>query len=71
MTVDDTPPIMSVEKAGELVGMSQRSAYPAAAPGELPKIRLGRRLLIPTARLFDPFDPSDGRLVLSAAECLA
>jgi excisionase family DNA binding protein len=47
------PPTISVEEAGELLGISRRSAYRAASTGELPVLRLGRRLLVPTARLLE------------------
>jgi excisionase family DNA binding protein len=44
---------MNVEEAGEMLGISRRSAYRAAANGELPALRIGRRLLVPTAQLLD------------------
>jgi excisionase family DNA binding protein len=47
------PPTLSVEQASQLVGISKRSAYRAAATGELPTFKVGRRLLVPTARLLD------------------
>jgi excisionase family DNA binding protein len=53
MTLKDLPPTITVEQAGEVLGISRRSAYRAATTGELPTIKLGRRLLVPTARLFD------------------
>ncbi|MDP8932529.1 MAG: helix-turn-helix domain-containing protein [Actinomycetota bacterium] len=43
---------MTVEQAGQLLGISRRSAYRAAAAGDIPTIRLGRRILVPTARLY-------------------
>ncbi|MDP8927835.1 MAG: helix-turn-helix domain-containing protein [Actinomycetota bacterium] len=42
---------MAVEQAGALLGISRRSAYRAAAAGHIPTIRLGRRILVPTASL--------------------
>jgi excisionase family DNA binding protein len=51
MAIQDLPPTISVEEAGEILGVSRRSAYRAAENGELPTLRLGRRLLVPTARL--------------------
>lgn len=47
------PATITVEQAGELLGISRRSAYRAAAAGELPTFKVGRRLLVPTARLLD------------------
>lgn len=42
-------PTMSVEEAGELLGISRCSAYRAASTGELPTIKVGKRLRVPTA----------------------
>lgn len=52
-TLQELPPTVTVEQAGEVLGISRRSAYRAAGAGELPTIRVGRRLLVPTARLLD------------------
>lgn len=38
---------MSVEEAGEVLGISRSSAFQAAANGQLPVIRIGKRLLVP------------------------
>lgn len=38
---------LSVEEAGEVLGISRSSAFQAAANGELPVIRIGKRLLVP------------------------
>ncbi len=46
------PQTMSVEQAGRLLGISRRSAYRAVAGGHLPVIRLGRRMLVPTHKLY-------------------
>jgi excisionase family DNA binding protein len=43
----------SVEEAALLLGISRNSAYEAARKGEIPTIRLGRRILIPVSRLED------------------
>lgn len=48
---------ITVEEAGRQLGLSRNSAYQAAGRGEIPTIRMGRRLLVPLAafeRLFDP-----------------
>jgi excisionase family DNA binding protein len=49
--LNDLPPTVSVTDAATILGISRRSAYRAAAAGQLPTIQLGRRLLVPTARL--------------------
>ena len=58
MELDELPPTLSVEQAGDLLGISRRSAYRAASRGELPTLRLGRRLLVPTARLLSLIGPA-------------
>jgi excisionase family DNA binding protein len=42
---------ISVEDAGKILGYSRNSAYEAAKTGELPTIRLGRKLRVPRAAL--------------------
>ena len=49
----DLPPLLSVEQACELLGVSRSAGYRAAATGDLPTVRWGRRLYIPTARLLE------------------
>jgi len=41
----------SVPEAAEILGISRSSAFQAAAKGQLPVIRLGKRLLVPRAAL--------------------
>ena len=49
MRTAEPPLTMSVEEAGRLLGISRKSAYKAAASGELPTVRFGRRLLVPAS----------------------
>lgn len=42
---------LTVEEAAETLGISRNSAYTLAKSGELPTIRLGRRLLVPKRAL--------------------
>jgi hypothetical protein len=42
------PPTISVPEAGRLLGLSRNGAYAAASRGEIPVIRLGRKLVVPT-----------------------
>jgi len=37
---------LTVEEAGRLLGIGRNSAYEAAQRGEIPTLRLGRRLLV-------------------------
>jgi excisionase family DNA binding protein len=47
------PLTMTVEEAAKLLGVSRGLAYHAARTGDLPTIRLGRRLLVPRWRLLE------------------
>ncbi len=52
---------ISLDDAGRRLGISRNSAYKAAGRGDIPTIRIGRRLLVPRAafeRLFDPPPPA-------------
>lgn len=40
-----------VEEAGRLLGLGRGASYEAAKRGEIPTIRIGRRLLVPKAAL--------------------
>lgn len=42
---------VTVEEAAALLGISRGSAYTAVANGELPVLRVGRRLLVPRLAL--------------------
>ena len=49
----DLPPLLIVKQACELLGVSRSAGYRAAATGDLPTLRWGRRLYVPTARLLE------------------
>jgi excisionase family DNA binding protein len=47
----DERPTLTVSETGRILGLSRQSAYNAVTAGEIPTIRLGRRLVVPTAAL--------------------
>jgi excisionase family DNA binding protein len=47
------PAIISIEQAGELLGLRRSAAYEAAKRGEIPVLKFGRRRLVPTAKVLD------------------
>ncbi len=47
---------LSVEEAGALLGISRDLAYDLVARGELPSVRLGRRLVVPRRALEEALD---------------
>jgi excisionase family DNA binding protein len=42
---------LSVEAAGEALGLGRSASYDAVRRGDIPVIRIGRRLLVPVPRL--------------------
>jgi excisionase family DNA binding protein len=50
---------LSVEEAAEARGISRALAYEAVQRGEIPSIRIGKRILIPKARLNDLLAPPE------------
>lgn len=55
---------ITVPEAGRMLGIGRDAAYAAAARGEIPTLKLGRRLVVPLPRLLDLVgaapDMSDG-----------
>ena len=53
---------VTVERAASILGIGRSSAYALARSGELPTLRLGRRLVVPVAglrRLLGETSPED------------
>jgi excisionase family DNA binding protein len=42
---------VTIEEAGRELGISRNGAYEAAKRGEIPTIKIGRRILVPRAAL--------------------
>jgi excisionase family DNA binding protein len=51
---------LTVEQAAELLGISRGLAYEAVRAGDIPSIRIGRRVLIPRTRLLELLGESNG-----------
>ncbi len=43
--------VLTVPEAGKLLGIGRNSAYEAARNGEIPVVRIGKRLLVPVVAL--------------------
>jgi len=48
---DDLPPILTVEQTAKVLGISRGLAFAAVRAGDIPSIRIGRRILVPRDRL--------------------
>ena len=48
---DLVPIVLDVPAAGRLLGLGKNATYQAIAPGQLPSLRIGRRVLVPRDRL--------------------
>jgi excisionase family DNA binding protein len=46
-----TEPTVTVDRAGDVLGISRSTALRKVNSGEIPSIRMGRRILIPSAKL--------------------
>lgn len=44
-----TPAAVSLEETARILGIGRSSAYRLARTGEIPTVRLGKRLVVPTA----------------------
>lgn len=51
---------LTVAEAASLLRIGKNTAYAAVHNGEIPSLKIGGRLLIPTARLLKLIDPDDG-----------
>jgi excisionase family DNA binding protein len=55
MSIDLAPPpsrlTYTVEEAADLIGVGRSAAYAAVRAGEIPSVRVGRRLLVPKCAL--------------------
>jgi excisionase family DNA binding protein len=54
--MDDTRLTLTVEEAAQLLGISRALGYELVARGELPHVRLGRRIVVPRRALDDLLD---------------
>jgi len=52
---DPLPVTLTVEEAAHVLRIGRNSAYDAIARGDLPSVRIGGRVLIPSARLLALF----------------
>jgi excisionase family DNA binding protein len=52
-------PTVSVDRAAKILGIGRASCYKAITAGELPSIRIGKRIVVPTAVLQRLLDPAD------------
>ncbi|MDP9236715.1 MAG: helix-turn-helix domain-containing protein [Chloroflexota bacterium] len=51
MDITSLPPTLTIEECALVLRLSRGSAYEAARTGQIPTIRIGRRLLVPRAKL--------------------
>ncbi|HEV2890461.1 MAG TPA: helix-turn-helix domain-containing protein [Frankiaceae bacterium] len=51
MTIDDLPEVLTIDETARFLRISRGLAFTAARRGEIPAVRVGRRLLVPRVRL--------------------
>lgn len=59
---------ISVPETAALLGVSRNSAYEAARRGEIPVLEIGRRLVVPVARLLDLLGIEQATAVAGSSE---
>jgi excisionase family DNA binding protein len=64
----DSPLVMSVTEAAEVLGISRGLAYELARTRRLPSVRLGRRLVVPRAALLSWLEESSGYQAVAPAD---
>lgn len=58
MTLDDTSPlVLTVPEAAALLRIGRSAAYEACRCGDIPSVRLGRKIRVPRAALLALIDP--------------
>lgn len=58
----DQPLTVTVEQAGKVLGISRSTAYELARTGDIPTLRLGRRIVVPVAKLADALAVTPGEV---------
>lgn len=56
-----TPATMTVDEAARLLGVGRNLAYQAVREGQLPAIRLGKRIVIPRAAVLAMLEGGHGK----------
>ena len=51
VTFVDEKQVLTVEEAGKVLGLGRASSYQAVSRGDIPTIKIGRRLLVPIKAL--------------------
>ena len=62
----NSPLVMSVTEAAEVLGISRGLAYELVRTRQLPSVRLGRRLVVPRAALLSWLAESSGYQIVAA-----
>ena len=53
--------VLTVDETAQLLGLSRNSAYQGVMRGEIPSIRVGKRILVPRAALERLLQMAEGR----------
>lgn len=59
---------VTVEQAASLLGIGRAAGYAAAQRGDVPTIRIGKRLLVPTRRLLELLGADQSLDVMGSAK---
>lgn len=59
MTIDAKRYVLTVDEAAELLGIGRNAAYEAVKRGEIPTIRLGKKILVLRLKLLEMLGAPD------------
>jgi excisionase family DNA binding protein len=59
MTIDDLPDVLTVDETAKFLRISRGLAFAGVRRGDIPAVRVGRRLLVPRNRLLTWLDGRD------------
>jgi excisionase family DNA binding protein len=60
VNIDDLPDVLTVDETARYLRISRALAFEAIPRGDLPAVRVGRRLLVPRVRLLAWLRGADG-----------
>ena len=60
-------PTLSVDEVADLLGLDRKTVYASVSSGEIPSLRVGRRILVPTRWLADLIAPDAGDAALTGS----
>lgn len=62
------PETLTVEEAARVLGIGRNQAYEACARGDIPSLRIGKRILVPRRQLLEMLTPDSATPAVAGAK---